>query len=66
MTEQEFTYASGYCRAHNSHRLLECTFRRDAGGAAVLEETDCDFPQCAYSGECVIIREARREKGASQ
>ena len=64
--EKDYEYISGYCRAHNGHRLLECAFARHSDGSVTLEETDCDFPRCAYSNECVIIREARRENGTCQ
>lgn len=57
-TNTVYEYVSGYCRTHNGHRMVECTFLQSPDGQKRLEDMDCDFHACPNHSDCVIAREA--------
>lgn len=43
------TFLSGYCRCVDGSRMVTVVTENQT-----LTETDCNFPDCPYTGECTI------------
>ncbi len=59
MEEEQFV--SGFCKAQNQTRMVECIFSVDPDGKRELTETDCAYGKCPHSGDCLLIRNALGE-----
>ncbi len=54
MEEEQFV--SGFCKAQNQSRMVECIFEVAADGSRRLTETDCAYGNCPHTDDCLLMK----------